>query len=213
MTLFSCLWAFFAFTVARAAKPQDYSNIFIASICGWLFADFGSGLAHWMLDTWGSLDTPYVGQTFIRSFREHHVFPRAMCGHDVVETNGDNCLVSIFLVLFGLHLQNSGSTFWGAFWLSMTFFICITNQIHKWSHELKPPMLVKLAQDLHIILPRKHHGAHHKGDHDDYYCITCGWMNPVLSSINFWRHMETAVTFVTGAVPRADDLAWVGKDK
>ncbi len=38
-------------------------------------------------DTWGSLDTPFAG-TIIRSFREHHVAPTAMCKHDLYETNG-----------------------------------------------------------------------------------------------------------------------------
>jgi hypothetical protein len=29
--------------------------------------------------------------------------------------------------------------------------------------------------------------------HDDYYCITTGWMDPLLSTIGFWKHLETLV--------------------
>jgi len=191
------------------------------SIAGMIFADFMSGLVHWGADTWGNLEWPFVGTTYIRSFREHHIAPTAMCDHDWFETNGDNfMLVVIPLISLSMkdYLSNSpdGITvpwtelFMSMFWLSTAIGIAMTNQFHQWSHKQKPPALVSLLQSYWIILPKSSHSLHHRPAFDGSYCITTGWLNPLLDFTNFWRYAESVVHKMTGLIPREDDWKWTG---
>ena len=85
-------------------------------------------------------------------------------------------------------------------------------QIHKWSHTyFGLPWYVTLLQDARVILPRRHHRIHHVAPHDTYYCITTGWLDWPLERVGFWGRLEAAVSWLTGAVPRADDMRWAEK--
>jgi len=175
--------------------------------------DFFSGIVHWVADTWGSLDTPLIGGSFIRSFREHHLEPTAICRHDVFEVNGDNCMLTVpFLALtaFLSPKQDTYYLFLHNFLVLVCFWVAITNQIHKWTHTYKLSPYVKIFMDFGIILSKKDHSIHHRNPFDKYYCITNGWLNPVLANINFWKRLEGVVTYVTGAVAREDDMLWIG---
>src|SRR2546425_7119288 len=66
-----------------------------AFMLGYVAADFISGFVHWLADTWGSPDVPFIGQSLIRPFREHHVDQKEITRHDFIETNGNNCFISI----------------------------------------------------------------------------------------------------------------------
>jgi len=196
----------------------NISAVILGLIIGILFADFMSGLVHWSADTWGTLEAPFFGPTFIRSFREHHVSPTAMCEHDWIETNGDNCML-VVLPLFLLATKNltNEETFpswWTtlsySFWLSATLGIAFTNQFHKWAHTYHPPSFVSFLQKYRIILPKENHIAHHRPAFEGYYCITTGWLNPILDGIGFWRVVERVVTKLTGMIPREDDWKWTG---
>ena len=179
---------------------------------GYLAADFVSGLVHWIGDTWGDITTPIVGPYFIRPFREHHVDQFAITRHDFVETNGANCLVTIFILLPMFLATRSVQTAWAdaflLFALALSFGVFLTNQFHKWAHlpQQKAARLIRWLQSSWVILPPKHHAIHHKAPFAKYYCITVGWLNPILTRLKFYRAAEYCITKLTRAIPRKNDL-------
>lgn len=179
-----------------------------ALLLGYLAADFVSGFVHWMGDTWGSTNMPVLGKAFIRPFREHHVDEKAITRHDFVETNGNNCLVSLPVAALALAMPQSGPwwVFASAFMGAMIFWVMATNQFHKWSHLDEPPALVGFLQRVHLVLPPAHHNIHHTAPYNKYYCITVGWLNKPLTLIHFFPLAERLITWATGALPRQDDI-------
>lgn len=182
----------------------------VAAFVGYLGADFVSGLVHWMADTWGSTKMPIIGPALLRPFREHHVDPKAITRHDFIETNGNNCMVSLSVILIGvfLPLESPWALGFTVFIASMVWFVMLTNQFHKWAHldEQDTPPLIAFLQKSRLILSRPHHQIHHTPPYHSYYCITTGWLNWPLHVTRFYRGLERAITATTGLLPRADDI-------
>jgi len=200
-------------------ERDDILGAMFALVFGIVVADFITGLIHWTADTWGSVNTPYIGKAFIRPFREHHVDPTAMTRHDFFETNGDNFLgispVAAYCVYKFYNLSEEALVEHYRFDLtlySLSIFLVLTNQIHKLSHTYYGlPAWVEFLQKWHIILPRKHHRIHHVSPHETYFCITTGWMNYPLEKIRFFPFLEWVIETLTGIPPRQDDMRWAGK--
>lgn len=199
--------------IAHRIQAQAQGHLWLllaAGLTGFLAADFVSGFVHWMADTWGSPEMPVIGRALVRPFREHHLDPLEITRHSFVETNGNNCLISIPAGLIALALPvGPGHTlglFLSASIGSLILWVMGTNQFHKWAHLPESKGLVALLQRWHLILPRAHHDLHHRAPFDRYYCITVGWLNAPLTQLRFFRVMEAIVTAFTGLKPRADDL-------
>jgi len=176
----------------------------LALVAGFVAADLVSGAGHWFFDTWFSPDTPIIGRSLVRTFREHHVDPDAICRHDFIETNGSNLLGGSFLMVCGL-CTDTGSVL-GAFDAAALFssgvFVAITSQIHKWAHAAEVPPPVAWLQRTGIILSKDAHALHHRAPFDTAYCITSGWLNATLQRLDVFGLLERAVAAVTGARPR-----------
>src|SRR3989442_1675451 len=72
---------------------------------GIIGGDLVSGIVHWAADTYGSEDTPLIGPSLVKPFRLHHVYPRDICTHGLVELTGNVCILAVPLLAACLFLM------------------------------------------------------------------------------------------------------------
>ncbi|HZS40706.1 MAG TPA: fatty acid desaturase CarF family protein [Polyangia bacterium] len=178
-----------------------------ALTAGYLAADFASGVVHWLADRYGSTETWLFGENFVRSFREHHRDPEAITRHDFVETNGDSCIFVVPLLALVV-LGARGSIVLDGFTLALGVAVLLTSQIHRWAHMPSPPRAVAWLQARRLILAPDRHRAHHAAPFNRHYCITTGWLNPLLDRARFFPRMERVLSAfgrrVAGEAERRD---------
>ena len=190
--LFALLAGWSFWRIAIAAEGSLFPVLLVAAPLGWLATDLLSGLLHWAFDSWGSANTPVVGNAFIRPFREHHVDPQAMARHDFVETHGASCLAALPLLAATslMSLESVASFLAQAFLLSVAVGALATNQCHKWAHpdEVATPIVVRWLQRGRLVLPRWHHQLHHSPPFNTHFCMSSGWFNAVFNALlRAWR--------------------------
>jgi ubiquitin-conjugating enzyme E2 variant len=206
----SCTLVWLCVRIAHAPSLSGWW-VPLALLLGLLFADLTSGVAHWGFDTWGSVDTPVVGRLAIRTFRHHHVDPKAITRHDFVETNGHNFALALLPAGIGVwYVEPTTATlsdvFVGMSLASGAVFVALTSQIHKWAHMDTPPRVIQLLQRTSLLLSPEHHAAHHAAPYTRAYCITVGWLNGPLRAFRIFEGLERLITACTGAIPREDDI-------
>jgi len=162
------------------------------ALLGYLIADFVCGLVHWAADTYGSIQTPVLGPNFVGPFRYHHVDPDDITRHDIVETNGNSCILAVPVLSAMLVTLPDPATrpAWLFAWSVLLSFVVAgiaTNQLHKWAHMSAPPRTARVLQRLGLILARERHAIHHAAPFRTHYCITSGWFNEPLRR---WRAHE-----------------------
>lgn len=206
---FASLEAFLAWRVLSAVElGLHLAWVAAALLAGFVAADFASGVIHWGFDRYGSRNTPVVGANFIVPFREHHVDPKGITRHDFIETNGNNCIATMVVLLPALVIDPTAGTFSAVLLItlaSMCFFVMGTNQFHKWAHEDQPPAVVVALMKANLILEANHHNVHHTPPFDRYYCITTGWLNPLLDRVRFFARTEALIYRLTGIRGGIDD--------
>ncbi len=203
------LLGFVAWRLVRGVSTVGQALGVLALVTvGYFVTDFISGFVHWAGDSLGSETMPVLGAHFVKPFRFHHVDQKDITRHDFIETNGNNCFISIGPAVGGalIPLDEAVGVFAATAIFSVTLWVLFTNQFHKWSHLDRPPRWVIVLQRLNLVLPPDHHAVHHTAPYAKYYCITVGWLNEPLYRVRFFQALEWIITSTTGLVPREDDI-------
>ena len=177
---------------------------------GILGGDFISGLVHWAADTYGSEEMPVIGPSLVKPFRLHHIYPRDICTHGLVETTGNVCILAVPALSVSLYLiWLKPDSVWLAFsavsFALMAAATVATNQFHKWAHQESPSAFARWLQRKRLVLEPRHHKRHHTQPFDINYCITNGWLNPLLNKLKFFRRLEAAIGLFGVETARAKD--------
>jgi plasmanylethanolamine desaturase len=218
VVVFTVLLGFMLYRLHRDIELRENAGLIaVAFLLSMIVADLISGLVHWLADTWATVEFPILGPTLIKNFREHHSDPLALTRKGLVETNGDNCMILIpaqvgaLFIPLGRGGVEAGGVEWLFFYVFVVFFtfwIMVTNQIHKWAH-LRPEQVnfvVRFCQKMRIFLPYHEHQIHHTVPFESHYCITNGWLNHFLARIGFYRKLEWVGWKIFGAIPRENDI-------
>jgi hypothetical protein len=179
----------------RQLAPAVWPGAAAGAALGILAVDAITGVIHWACDTWGSPRTPWLGPGLIRSFREHHRDPTAICRHDWIEVNREPALAAgLGFVLLGLLPGWAGEhPALHAFAWTLLSFGAIANQVHRWAHEARRPAAVRWLQRSGLVLSPARHARHHRVPHAAAYCIANGWLNGPLDALGFWRALERGI--------------------
>lgn len=208
IVLAAALWSSFVWRLVATLGLADLPAAFAGLLLGALLADGLTGLVHWACDTWGDEQTPWLGPTLIYAFREHHVDPRRMLDSDWATTNREpGWTAAIVLLVLSLPLCQralDGQVFAQAFLVSLALYGAGANQLHQWAHMQRAPRPVRVAQRLGLVLSPERHARHHRAPHTGSYCISTGWLNPLLDRSGFWRRLERLVSRLTGAAARTE---------
>lgn len=182
-------------SLARLYHLEVLWSVSFAIPLGIIAGDLVSGIVHWFADTYFTEDTPIIGRSLVKPFRLHHIYPRDICTHNLVEIAGNVCILAVPVLSMCLYLlwllPESG---WLAFKVVCISLVAITtvatNQFHKWAHEEAPSPLARWLQRTRLVLNPSHHEKHHTAPFNLHYCITNGWLNPLLNHIKFFRRLE-----------------------
>jgi ubiquitin-conjugating enzyme E2 variant len=174
----------------------EHALVSVAVVAGVLACDFLAGAVHWACDRLFSEATPVLGPAVIASFREHHRDPLAMTRRGFLDVNGSNYFAVLpFLTYAASAAPPDGDwpLFADAFVLALATAALLTNQSHKWAHAPHVPPPVRWLQRAHLVLPPALHARHHAGAHRTSYCVTGGWLNPMLDRFAVFPRLERGI--------------------
>jgi ubiquitin-conjugating enzyme E2 variant len=198
------LWLLLALWVDAGPGAASLSLLVLA-LPALLAAELAAGAFHWFADTFFTPQTRWIGPAVIRSFRDHHTAPADMALRSAAEVSGQNCFACVPMLALAapLELASSPGRWLAAGLLLFTFGIAATNLFHQWAHSERVPPFVAELQRRGLILSPQRHALHHCGAHDRSYCVTTGWLNPLLDAVGFFPTLERCIRGLARLAPRA----------
>ena len=208
-----CLWL--GGQIGSGAREIGWGALMAAACVpmGIMAAALFTGFGHFFADNFADIDTPILGPTFIFRFRQHHDHPMIICGLSFRELNGGLALLSLPLLAGAVALPAVGTLsglLLQVFTLSAALATAATNQIHRWAHDPARPAWVVPLQRRGIILSPVQHARHHRAPFHIAFCITNGWLDPLLDRWKVWHRVADALLWIS--VPRIDDSV-MGSDR
>lgn len=155
-----------------------------------LLADFASGVVHWAEDAYARQNTPIIGKWIGEANIEHHRKPRAFVSRGYWRSSWDLWLVSAAVVAGAWYMKLLTCSVW-----VFAVVAANANQVHKWAHRAphENGRFITYLQKFKILQTQSHHGKHHRGEKNSYYCAITNLVNPVLEKIRFWKSIETVL--------------------
>lgn len=210
LVLLALLAPFVRGTASAVASGRDAALFAGAVVLGIVAADFITGFLHWLCDTYFAEDTPIVGPAIIEPFREHHRDPRAMTRRAFLRLSNSNVIATSIVLagIWGWRATHPGPpSLLADVWItSLAAALWLTNQFHKWAHVAQVPRSVAWLQAAGLILNPVRHARHHLSHDGRAFCVTTGWLNPLLDRVGVFRGMERAIR----AVGRAGRIVYWG---
>jgi plasmanylethanolamine desaturase len=167
----------------------------VGALTGYLLADLASGVVHWLCDTFLAEDTPVIGRALIAPFREHHRDPLMITRRGFLEVNGSSCLAVLPLLAWASRQSTPAGAeavalLRDGFCLAAALGALLTNQFHKWAHAPTVVRPVRWAQRARLVLAPEQHARHHAAGAARAYCVTAGWLNPLLDGLGVFSGLE-----------------------
>jgi hypothetical protein len=156
--------------------------IVLKSIVRCLLADFATGIFHFFVDQYGSMQGKFMTKS-VNFLLLHHTAPHKIVAQSYWELTGG--VYKIASVIFGVSL------FFEVHWELLLFllFCANGNMIHRWSHQRKSEaaVLLRNLQRFKSIQSREQHHQNHKGAFNKNDCVMTNAINPILHRIRFWE--------------------------
>lgn len=196
--------------VGRAALAPSLAG----AAAGTYVADLVSGLLHWSFDTWFDEDIEPL-RRMVYLVREHHMRPARIFRYRLRDEAGILSWFAFALSapLFARAMRSPGPVGPARYaavvgGLVMATELVVALEFHKYGHRFRRGRVPRALQRAGLLLSPELHLTHHSGGHDRQYCLITGVADLTLGRLGLFRGLERAITAVTGAQPRRDDVEW-----